>query len=58
MAGQDERLTARLACGCNLNRDMAAIVEAGGFEITKLDAYYAKGDLKSQGWTFQGVATA
>ena len=30
----------------------------GGVEITSLDAYYAKGDPKHQGWTFQGVATA
>jgi ubiquinone/menaquinone biosynthesis C-methylase UbiE len=51
-------LQQRLACGCNLNRDMPSIVEAGGFEITSLDTYYAKGDPKHQGWTFQGVATA
>lgn len=48
----------RLACGCNLNRDIGAIVEAGGFEITQLDTHYAKGEPKSHGWTFQGVAKA
>lgn len=48
----------RVACGCTLNRDIPGIVEAGGFEITKLDTYYAKGEPKSHGWTFRGVATA
>ena len=46
----------RVACGCNLNRDIAAIVEDGGMTITSLDTFYAKGDPKILGWTYQGIA--
>ena len=46
----------KVACGCNLNRDIPAIVEAGGMSVTALDTFYAKGDPKFIGWTFQGVA--
>ena len=48
----------RFACGCNLNRDIPSIVEAGGMTVTTLDTFYAKGDPKFIGWTFQGVAVA
>lgn len=46
----------RVACGCNLNRDIAAIIEDGGMTITSLDTFYAKGDPKFLGWTYQGTA--
>ena len=46
----------RVACGCNLNRDIPAIIEAGGMTVTSLETYYAKGDPKIVGWTFQGTA--
>jgi SAM-dependent methyltransferase len=46
----------RVACGCNLNRDIAAIIEDGGMTITCLDTFYAKGDPKVLGWTYQGSA--
>ena len=46
----------RVACGCNLNRDMAAIIEDGGMTITSLDTFYAKGDPKVLGFTYQGRA--
>ena len=46
----------RLACGCNLNRDIPAIIAGGGFTITELETFYAKGDPKVVGWTFQGTA--
>ena len=46
----------RIACGCNLNRDIASIIEDGGMTITSLDTFYAKGDPKIVGWTFQGTA--
>lgn len=46
----------RVACGCNMNRDIPSIIEAGGMTIESLDTFYAKGDLKILGWTFQGVA--
>ena len=47
----------RVACGCNLNRDIAALVRDGGFEMQHLDAYYVKGHPKPLGWTFEGRAT-
>ena len=46
----------RLACGCNLNRDITAIIEAGGMTITSLDTFYAKGDPKILGSTYEGTA--
>ncbi len=46
----------RVACGCNLNRDIPAIIEDGGLTITNLDTFYAKGDPKILGWTYQGTA--
>jgi SAM-dependent methyltransferase len=46
----------RVACGCNLNRDIAAVIEDGGMTITSLDRFYAKGDQKVLGWTYQGTA--
>ena len=49
-------LQRRVACGCNLNRPIAAIIEDGGMTITGLDTFYAKGDPKIVGWTFQGTA--
>jgi ubiquinone/menaquinone biosynthesis C-methylase UbiE len=46
----------RVACGCNLNRDIPAIIRDGGMTITDLETYYAKGDPKILGWTYQGIA--
>lgn len=51
-------LQRRLACGCNLNRDIPALIEAGGLHITRLDRYYSKGEPKAFGFTYEGVATA
>jgi ubiquinone/menaquinone biosynthesis C-methylase UbiE len=47
----------RIAGGCNLNRDISGLIEAGGMQITKLDKYYAKGEPKAFGSLYQGVAT-
>jgi ubiquinone/menaquinone biosynthesis C-methylase UbiE len=47
----------RMACGCNLNRDIPAIVAEGGMVPGDLTTYYAKGDPKIMGWMYQGVAT-
>jgi len=44
--------------GCNLNRDIAGIIEAGGMTITKLDRYYNKGEPKAFGSMYEGVASA
>jgi ubiquinone/menaquinone biosynthesis C-methylase UbiE len=46
----------RVACGCNMNRDIPALIEAGGLTVERLDTFYAKGDPKVLGWTFEGVA--
>ncbi len=51
-------LNRRLACGCNLNRDIPAIISEGGLSIQDVDTYYAKGDPKPVGWTFEGRATS
>ena len=46
----------RVACGCNLNRDSPTIIEDAGMTITSLDTFYAKGEPKFVGWTYQGSA--
>ncbi len=51
-------LQRRVACGCNLNRDIPALIREGGMSIESLETYYAKGDPKVLGWTFEGRATA
>src|SRR3954447_175197 len=43
--------------GCNLNRDIAGIIEAGGLTIAKLDRYYSAGEPKLYGAMYEGVAT-
>ncbi len=48
----------RLACGCNLNRDIPALIESGGLTIEQLTTFYAKGEPKTMGWTYQGIAYA
>jgi ubiquinone/menaquinone biosynthesis C-methylase UbiE len=48
----------RFACGCNLNRDIAALIRAGGLKIVELDRYYSAGEPKTIGATYEGVATA
>ena len=50
-------LQGRLGGGCSLNRDIPAIINAGGLTIEQLDTYYAKGNPKTHGWTFEGTAT-
>jgi ubiquinone/menaquinone biosynthesis C-methylase UbiE len=46
----------RIACGCNLNRDVAATLEAGGMRIVRLDRYYGRGEPKVFGALYEGVA--
>ena len=50
-------LQQKLACGCSLTRSIPEIIEAGGLTIDRIDTYYAKGDPKTHGWTFEGVAS-
>jgi len=46
----------RIGGGCNLNRAIDSIIEAGGFNITKLDRYYNAGEPKAFGAMYEGVA--
>lgn len=46
----------RLFCGCNLNRDIPAIIEAGGMTVSSMNAFTAHGEPKTFGWTYQGTA--
>jgi ubiquinone/menaquinone biosynthesis C-methylase UbiE len=46
----------RIAGGCNLNRDIPALIEAGGFTVSRLDTYYAKGEPKPLGYLYEGIA--
>ena len=48
----------KVAGGCNLNRDITAIIEDGGLRITHLDRYYGKGEPKPWGSMYEGVAAA
>jgi ubiquinone/menaquinone biosynthesis C-methylase UbiE len=45
-----------LAVGCNLNRDIPALIEAAGLRIERLDTQYTKGEPRIVGWTYEGVA--
>lgn len=47
----------RTAGGCNLNRSIDAMIEAGGMKVTKLERYYAPGLPKPFGSLYEGVAT-
>jgi ubiquinone/menaquinone biosynthesis C-methylase UbiE len=46
----------RVAGGCNLNRDIPKVIENGGFTVSRLDTYYAKGEPKPLGYLYEGVA--
>ena len=48
----------RVACGCNLDRDIPALIEAGGMTVTSLETSYMPGEPKILGWTFRGTAQA
>lgn len=48
----------RVACGCNLNRDIPALLAAGGMRVEQLSTYYSKGEPKVFGATYEGTAVA
>lgn len=48
----------RMAGGCNLNRDIPAILQAGGMRVADLDTYYGKGEPKPYAYLFEGRAVA
>ncbi len=47
----------RIAGGCNLNRDIPSLIEAGGMTMTSLEHFYGKGEPKMFGSLYLGVAT-
>jgi ubiquinone/menaquinone biosynthesis C-methylase UbiE len=46
----------RMAGGCHLNRDIPAILTAGGMRVTDLDTYYGKGEPRAYGSLYEGRA--
>jgi SAM-dependent methyltransferase len=50
-------LQRRISCGCNLDRDIAGTIKAGGMAIETIGNYYMQGDPKLLGWTSEGRAT-
>ncbi len=46
----------RLAAGCHLDRDIPALLDAGGLRVTRLDRYYGKGEPKIVGSLYEGTA--
>jgi hypothetical protein len=51
-------LQRRVACGCELDREIPALLARGGLAVEGLETYYAKGHPKLLGWTFEGRAVA
>ena len=52
-----EPVQKRVAGGCHLTRDPAALVESAGFVLERVESRYAKGP-KPWSWFTEGVATA
>lgn len=50
-----EPMQKRLADGCHLTRDPAALVSAAGFDIDRVESRYAKGP-KPWSWFTEGIA--
>jgi hypothetical protein len=50
------RLQRIVACGCNLNRPIAELVQAHGFRFESLRKFYAPGMPRTHGWVTVGVA--
>jgi SAM-dependent methyltransferase len=50
-------LQRRLACGCHLDRDIPALMREGGLEVEQVHTFYARGEPRPFGWTFQGTAS-
>ncbi|MEX1146008.1 MAG: class I SAM-dependent methyltransferase [Acidimicrobiia bacterium] len=51
-----EPFSKRIFGGCHLTRKMDERIEHAGFGVASLDTYYAKGDPKPFGYTFEGRA--
>jgi ubiquinone/menaquinone biosynthesis C-methylase UbiE len=48
----------KIAGGCNLNRDIAALLEQAGFHIQRLEAAYFPEMPRTHGYLYAGVAVA
>jgi SAM-dependent methyltransferase len=48
----------RLAGGCHLDRDIPAVLAAGGLQVRTLDTYYGKGEPKPYGYLYEGTAVS
>jgi SAM-dependent methyltransferase len=44
------------ACGCHLNREIAALIERGGLRFLSLERFYLPHEWKHTGYTFRGIA--
>ena len=51
-----EPIQKRVAGGCHLTRRIPEAIAEAGFEIETLDSYYAEGEAKVFGYTFEGRA--
>lgn len=51
-----EPMNKRLAGGCHLTRAIPEDIQRAGFEIDALDSYYADGEPKPMGYTYEGRA--
>ncbi len=49
-------LQRRIGCGCSLTSEIPSIIEAGGLQIDELKRFYTKGEPKTHGALYQGVA--
>lgn len=49
-------LQRRLFGGCELTRDIPALLSQAGLHVVRLDEYYSDGELRPWGATFEGVA--
>jgi ubiquinone/menaquinone biosynthesis C-methylase UbiE len=50
-------LQRRLACGCSLTRDIAALLEEADLRVVRVDRYYSPAEPRPWGATYEGVAT-
>lgn len=48
----------RVAGGCHLNRDIPAILEAGGLSLREMDTFYGKAGPKPYLFLYEGAAAA
>ena len=50
-----EPLNKRLLGGCHLTRHITEDIDRAGFVLEQVDTYYAQGDPKPFGYTFEGA---